>query len=84
MCVFYTESPHRGDSNKYTQHVIINIKQKITLHYSKYNNICSYGIFFQGTQERVQNSRGKRVIDVRAIEVLLYFFCIFVCNSCWK
>ena len=29
--------------------------------------------FFLGTQERVRNSRGKRVISIRAIEVLLYF-----------
>ena len=28
--------------------------------------------FFQGTQERVQNSRGRRAISVRATEVLLY------------
>ena len=28
--------------------------------------------FFQGAQERVRNSRGKRAISVRAIEVLLY------------
>ena len=28
--------------------------------------------FFQGTQERVRNSRGKRDISVRATEVLLY------------
>ena len=27
---------------------------------------------FQGIQERVRNSRGKRAISVRAIEVLLY------------
>ena len=25
-CVFSLESPHRGDSNEYTQHAIINIK----------------------------------------------------------
>ena len=30
--------------------------------------------FFQGTQDRVRNSRGKRAISVRAIEVLLYMF----------
>ena len=29
--------------------------------------------FFLGTQEPVRNSRGKRVISVRAVEVLLYF-----------
>ena len=28
-CVFSFKSPHRGDSNGYTQHTIINIKQKI-------------------------------------------------------
>ena len=27
---------------------------------------------FQGTQERVRNSRGKRAISVRTIEILLY------------
>ena len=27
---------------------------------------------FQGTQDLVRNSRGKRAISVRAIEVLLY------------
>ena len=71
-CVLSLESPHRGDSNKYTQHAIINIKKKITLNYPKYNNVCSYGIFSLGTQERVRKSLGKRAISVRAIEVLLY------------
>ena len=28
--------------------------------------------FFQGTQQRVRYSRGKRAINVRATEVLLY------------
>ena len=34
--------------------------------------------FFLGTQERVRNSRGKRVISVRATEVQLYlgFTCL--------
>ena len=27
-CVFSLESPHRGDSNEYTQYTIFNIKQK--------------------------------------------------------
>ena len=38
---------------------------------TKLSQICSYGIYFQGSQERVRNSRGKRAISVRAIEVLL-------------
>ena len=58
-CVFSLESPHRGDSNDYTQHAIINIKKKMTLNYPKDNKVCSYEIFFQGTLERVRNSHGK-------------------------
>ena len=34
--------------------------------------------FFQGTQERVRNSRGKLAISVRAIKVLLYLQCKWV------
>ena len=30
-CVFSLESPHRGDSNAYTQYTIFNIKKKTTL-----------------------------------------------------
>ena len=43
-------------------------KTKITLNYPK---SAAMG-FLQETQDRVRNSRGKRVISVRAIEVLLY------------
>ena len=41
--------------------------------YEKISQICSYGIFFQVTQERVRNSRGKQAISARATEVLLQF-----------
>ena len=44
-CVFSLESPHRGDSNEYTQHTIINIIKKFTINYPKYDNVCSYGMF---------------------------------------
>ena len=33
--MFSLESPHRGDSNEYTQYTIFNIKKKITLNYPK-------------------------------------------------
>ena len=69
FCVFSLESLRRGDSYEYTQYTIFNIKKKITLFFSQ---ICSYGVLFQGTQERVRNSRSKRAISVRATEVLLY------------
>ena len=60
-CVFSFESPQRGDSNDYTQYTIFNIKKKKAMG------------FFQRTKERIRNSRGKRVISVRATEVLQYY-----------
>ena len=66
-CVFSIESPHRGDSNEYTQYTVFNIKKKITLNYPK---SAAKGLFL-GAQERVRNSRGKRALSVRAAEVLL-------------
>ena len=66
--MFALESPHRGDSNENTQYTIFNMNKKNTLNYPK---SAAKG-FFQGTQERVRNSRGKRAISVRAIEVQLY------------
>ena len=69
FCVFSLESPHRGDSNEYTQYTIFNVENKITLNYLK---SAAMPFLFQGTQERVRNSHGKRTISVRATEVLLY------------
>ena len=34
-CGFSLESPHRGDSNEYTQYTIFNMNKKITLNYPK-------------------------------------------------
>ena len=62
------ESPHRGDSNEYTQYTICNMKK---VKHPKLSQICSYGILCQRAQEGVRNIRGKRAISVRAIEVLL-------------
>ena len=70
-CVFSLESTHWGDSNEYTQYTIFNIKKKNTHNYSK----SAAMDFYQGTQERVRNSRGKWAISIRATEVLLYLNC---------
>ena len=67
FCVFSLESPHRGDSNEYTQCIIFNIKKKIALNYP----ISAAMGFFQGTQELFRNSHGKRATSVRATQVLL-------------
>ena len=61
------ESPHRGDSNEYTQYTIFNITRKIDLNYHK---PAAKG-FFPRAQARVLNSHGKRAISVRAMKVLL-------------
>ena len=65
--VFSLESPQQGDSNEYTQYTISQYKKE---NHPKLSQICNYGDLFQGTQERVRNSRGKRAISVRAIKVL--------------
>ena len=51
--------------------------------HSRSSQICSYGILFLRTQERVRNSRGKRATSVRATEVLLYLpfcFSLLICT----
>ena len=67
FCVFSLESPHRGDSNEYTQYTIFNTLKKLTKNYHKSATLG----FFPGTQERARNSHGKRAISVRTTEVLL-------------
>ena len=60
-CVFSLESPHRGNSNEYTQYTTFSIKkEKITLNSPK----SAAMRFFEGTQEQVGNSHGKRAISV--------------------
>ena len=69
--VFSLESPHRGDSNEYTQHTSFNIKEHHPK-YPKYSNVCTaVMVFLLGTQECVRNSHGNRAIGVGATEVLL-------------
>ena len=45
FCVFSLESPHRGDSNEYTQYTIFNSKNKIALNYPK---STAMGFFSRG------------------------------------
>ena len=47
FCIFSLESPHRDDSNEYTQYTIFNMKTKITLSYLK---SAAMG-FFLGSQK---------------------------------
>ena len=68
--MFSLESPHRGDSNEYTQYTIFNINKKNILNYSKSTPVR---FFFFGTQERV---RTAVVIEPSVFETLK-FYCIF-------
>ena len=69
-CVFSLESPHRGDSNEYTQYTIFNAQQKFSLNYHK-----------TAAQERVRNIRSEQAISVRATK----FYCIwFVLEDIYK
>ena len=47
-CVFSVESPHRGDSNEYTQYTIFSMNKKDTINYPK---SAAMVFSFQGTQE---------------------------------
>ena len=58
-CLFSLESPHRGDSNEYTQYTISQYEKEKSPYI--FPNLQLWGLF-QGTQERVRNSRGKRAI----------------------
>ena len=70
--MFSLESPHGGDFNEYTHHVIINIKEKITLNYPKYNNVCSYGIFSKGLKNEFETA----VVNEPSVFEPLKFYCI--------
>ena len=63
-CVFTLESPHRGDSNEYTQYTIFSMNMKKYLNYPK---SAAMGFFPRDSRM----SHGKGAISVQAIEVLL-------------
>ena len=44
-CVFLFKSPHRGDSNEYTQYTIFNMNKRHSL--SFFLQFCSYEIFLR-------------------------------------
>ena len=65
-CVFTLESPHRGDSNEYTQYTIFNMNKKNTLNYPK---SAAMGCFSKGLKNEFETA----VVN-EAIEVLLYMY----------
>ena len=77
--MFSSESPHRGDSNKYIQYTIFNIKKKITQNYPKFAamGFCSEGL---------KNEFETAVVNEPSVFERLKFYCInfFLCGGNFK
>ena len=67
--MFSLESPHRGDSNVYTQYTIFNIKKKIILNYPK---SAAMGFCSQG----LKNEFKTAVVNEPSVFEPLKFYCI--------
>ena len=66
------ESPHRGDSNKYTN--IYHFQYKKETH-TKLSQICSYGIFSSGLKNEFETA----VVNEPSVFKPLKFYCITLC-----
>ena len=66
-CVYSLESPHRGDSNEYTQYTVFNIKKKITLNYLQLWVFCAKGL---------KNEFKTAVVNEPSVFEPLRFYCI--------
>ena len=63
------ESPHRGDSNEYTQYTIFNTKKKITLNYPKF---AAIGFCSKGLKKEFETA----MVDEPSVFEPLKFYCI--------
>ena len=70
-CVFSLESPHRGNSNEYTQYTIFNIKKE---QHPKLSQICSYVIFSKGLKNEFETA----VVNEPSVFEPLKFYCIYL------
>ena len=68
-CVFSLESPHRGDSNEFTQYTIFNIKKKISVNYPKpaATGFCA---------KRLKNEFESAMVNEPSVFEPLKFYCI--------
>ena len=65
-CVFTLESPHRGDSNEYTQYTIFQYEKE---KHPKLSQICSYGNFSEG----LKNEFERAVVKPSVFEPLKFY-----------
>ena len=68
--MFSLESPHRGDSNEYTQYNIFNMNKK---KHSKSSKICSYELFSKG----LKNVFETAMVNEPSVLEPLKFYCIY-------
>ena len=73
-CVFSLESPHRGDSNEYTQYAIFNIKKKVTLNDSK---SAAMGFYSKGLKNEFETA----VANEPSVFEPLKFYCTYSVSS---
>ena len=74
-CVFSLESPHRGDSNEYTQYTIFNIKKKIALNFPK-----SAAMIF--VSKGLKNEFETAVVNEPSVFEPLKFYCNAQSSHC--
>ena len=70
-CVISLESPHRGDSNEYTQYTIFNMNKKNTLNYPK---SAAIGFFSKGLKNEFETA----VVNEPSVFEPLKFSCIYI------
>ena len=68
-CLFSLESPHRGDSNEYTQYTVFNIKKK---HHPKLIKTGSYNNFSKGLKKEFETA----VVNEPSVFEPSKFYCI--------
>ena len=73
-CVFSLESPHRGDSNKYTQYTISQYKKE---NHPKLSQICNCEICFKGPKNEFETA----VVNEPSVFEPLKFCCIYMVPS---
>ena len=69
--MFLLESPHRGDSNEYTQYTIFNMNKN---KHPKLSQICSYGYF----SKVLKNAFETAVVNEPSVFEPLKFYCIML------
>ena len=68
-CVFILESPHRGDSNEYTQYTVFNMNKKNTLNDPK---SAALGFFSKGLKNEFETA----VVNEPSVFEPLKFYCM--------